>query len=79
MNTINLSQFDVVSSSSLTPSFNLTIPEKLSMGNLTTNILKLNELNVVMDKLSMVALQNLRTKYKTTTLVIKSPEVNPKK
>ncbi|WP_341900198.1 hypothetical protein [Fluviicola taffensis] len=79
MKTINLSQFDVISGSSLTPLSNLTFPEKLSIGETSTNILKLNELSVVMDKMATKALYNLKEKYKTTTLVIKSPSLTPSK
>lgn len=79
MNTINLSQFDLATSSNLTPSFSLAIPAQLSIGQTSTNILKLNVVNVVMDKIAAQALLNLKEKYKTNTLVIKSPALPPAK
>ncbi len=60
MNTINLSQFDLATSSSLTPSFSLAIPSQLSIGQTSTNILKLNVVNVVMDKIAAQALLNAK-------------------
>lgn len=72
MNTINLSQFDVLSSSNFN-SFNPTIIEKLPVGPNSTNILKLNEVNVVLDKIAAKAMYNLKEKYKANTLVIKKP------
>lgn len=79
MSTINLSQYDVISSSNLSASLISKLPESLSIGQTSTNILKLNEVNVVMDKLATQALFNLKEKYKTTTLIIKAPSLTPTK
>lgn len=72
MNTINLSQFDVLSGTNLN-AFSPTIIEKLAIGPSSTNILKLNGVNVVMDKIAAKAMLNLKEKYKVNTLVIKKP------
>lgn len=79
MNTINLSQYDVMTSSNLSASLISKFPENLSISQTSTNILKLNEVNVVMDTLATQALLKLKEKYKTTTLIIKLPSVTPKK
>ncbi len=72
MKTINLSQFDVTSDTSLKPSFGISIPGKIPLGEFTTNILKLNEVNVVMDTISAQALTELRIKYQDTRIAIDS-------
>ncbi|MGV3612269.1 MAG: hypothetical protein ACO1N0_15020 [Fluviicola sp.] len=79
MNTINLSQFDLITTSNFKTTISPTILDKLAIGQTSTNILRLNETNVVLDKLTTLALQNVKTKYKETTLVIKTPApTNPK-
>jgi hypothetical protein len=72
MNTINLSQFDMVSSTNL-DSYSPVVLDKLTINQNSTNILKLNGVNVVMDKLATKALYNLKEKYKVNTLIIKKP------
>jgi hypothetical protein len=77
MNTINLSQFDLVSAS-FSPSISTTIPNQLSINLPSMNILKLNGIDITMDKIAMQAMQKLMDKYKATTLVIKAPTPTPK-
>ena len=72
MNTINLSQFDLVSTS-FTPSISDTIPNQLSINLPSMNILKLKGIDIVMDKIAVQAMQKLMDKYKANTLVIKAP------
>ena len=43
------------------------------------NILKLNGIDIVMDKIAVQAMQKLMDKYKANTLVIKAPTPTPSK
>lgn len=72
MNTINLSQFDLASTT-FSPTISTTIPNQLSINLPSMNILKLNGVDIVMDKIAVQAMQKLMDKYKANTLVIKAP------
>lgn len=76
MNTINLSQFDLVSTS-FTPSISAAFPNQMSINLPSMNILKLNGIDIVMDKIAVQAMQKLMDKYKANTLVIKAPTPTP--